>query len=683
MTKSPFNTDTLIKVGLLDFTKVMPDMEPFRQTAKYFEENGHYPYYIPGKMDKVDTSINSKFRQFWDRERERCRNGMWHQGDYISGDNYAHLNYGRMWVLDISEADQLKLDAGEKITVNRKSAFPDPWDGTWHIFNYFEEAKRRQNHAGVIKCRGTGASYIFTSIGCNTYFHTPGGRVFVLAPSEAQLTGTDALLFRMWEQMDFIDNNTPFFKIREGGKSNTSMVRKSKHDIKKAGLHSGKASDKISAIEGIIVRNANKFRGPRGHKMILDEAGINKNIDKIISISRRSFESYDVLFGQILAAGTGGSSVEDLAGFTNVIENPEVFNFLGVEDIFSRVGSGKKMCLFIGSYFNRPGQTDAKGRSDVNRAYEEELKARARLAKLAGIQSPEYLQYCAENAMHPEEALMGTSGNDMPVQLLNNQLDRLKTNPPDIEIGRMDIENPTLGKFIPDNTLTPFDKFPNPKGMHFKGAVCIEFRPVKDFTYVIGVDPYAQDKSGTASHGAIYVWCIESRRFVAWYVGRLKRSEDLLRTSIALAVMYNNAKTLVENNVPEFNVVYRTHKVYNLLANMPKIVKSMLPNMGKEAATRKGSHKTAVTYNNALNFFRDWMMEADETGQSNVYNINDSGLIRELIRSSESLNFDRLNAVAQLWLLIKEIETSRAIFKEVKADTEVSDIKAHLSKLRK
>ncbi len=687
-TKGPFNSTVLPSVKLLDLNAKMPDFTQFRQAAKYFEEHGYYPHYNPVYQDKIDARQGSDFRKYWDEERRRCRFGHKIGNTTITGNMYFHLNYGRIQKLpELTAAQNKALQEGKSISIEKVQGFPDPWDSTWHILNYIQDAKDAGKHAALIKSRGIGATYILSTLALNIYYHTPGGKVYVLAPHEVYLTGTDAILTRMWEHMDFMETHTPFFKIREGGNTNTKMVRRAKLNARSSGHHGGNAGKEAPSIQGLIVQNANKFRGPRGHLLILDEAGINKNVSKILNISKRAFEQNKAVYGMILPVGTGGSALSDLAGFQDIILNPESYDILGIENTFSKVGSGKKMALFIGAYWNNAGHYDSLGRSNTQQAYDAEIAVREAKAKLVSTKSETYLQYVSENALHPEEALQNIATSHMPTELLNAQLDFLRSNPPDVEIGRMDLSTLTTGTFIPDKTLIPLNEFPTNKGVHYKGAVVIKYRPVPLHEYIIGVDPYAQDTSGTASHGAIYVFDLTADRFVAHFVGRPKINSAFMKTAITMARYYNNAGTLFENDIPEFNSMYKMYDALDLLLPQPSIVSTILPT--SKVRRKFGMHKSVKVYNTTFTWFVDWMVASLETDDGKVGLINmdtmyDIGLLLELILFSEDLNFDRLNAVSMVLLQRQEYLTLKSMQAKRKRTTDLDDeYKKHLLNLLK
>jgi len=677
----PFNYPILPKIGLLDMNKQMPDMTPFMQSAIFFQKNKHYPFYNIRNKKRPDTSPDSPFRRHWDEERRRCREGMWHGGEYITGELYHYLNYGTMWKLPkLTEEESKKIKAGGTIKKVRFFGQPNPWDSTYHISNYFEEAWRQGRHVTILKSRGLGLSYWLACCATNVYFHGKGEKVFVLGPDEKALTNSDSILARTWLQMDFEDKYTPFFKIREGGKSDTVMMRRAKKVSRKRGAQAeGTDGSSASSIEGRIARGSIDFRGSRGRYIIIDEGGINKNIIDIVNVARRSVEQNNITYGQIVIVGTGGSKVEDLAGFSTIIRNPKNYKVLGVPDVFSKVFADKQIALFMGSYWNNSGFYTDGGVSDIMGAYKHEMDIRKEMAESDGEGSVTYSQYVAENCLHPEEALINVGTSKMPMTLIYNRIRELENRRHNYEHGMFNITNMDNPVFMPGIGF-PIHEFPITSMNDKSGSVCIIEEPVPGKSYFGGADPYSNDTAEKGSLGAIYIMDELKDKIVAFYVGRPNQNTDFTKISIALQRKYNDAQVLMENVTGGPISYYRLLNAYNLLMAKPTIVKAMLPK--SRAATDVGMHKVQKVFNDTLNFLIDWLTSPsiEDPEILNINTLEDLGLLRELALAAEKLNFDRLNAVSMLFLARQERLMLAAIGKN-RSETpnqRVHQIKKHL-----
>ena len=116
--------------AIIDLTNppIFEDADYFRQSALYFLENNCYTKLKP------NSNPNSEYRKFWDREIDRCYNGMLRKSDgmWISGYMYWFLNYHPMMVNFIEE--------GKKKAI-RKESFPFFFEGIHWRYKYLYNAR--------------------------------------------------------------------------------------------------------------------------------------------------------------------------------------------------------------------------------------------------------------------------------------------------------------------------------------------------------------------------------------------------------------------------------------------------------------------------------------------------------------------------------------------------------------
>ena len=103
------------KLGLFVNTEV------FKEPALHFKKYNRYTDALPNTHD---WSI------FWDKEEDRCKNGLEVFGVKITGDHYFYLNYCPIKLT--------LIDNNEKFIKNRKGKkslnFPDFWDGDFEYY---------------------------------------------------------------------------------------------------------------------------------------------------------------------------------------------------------------------------------------------------------------------------------------------------------------------------------------------------------------------------------------------------------------------------------------------------------------------------------------------------------------------------------------------------------------------
>ena len=112
------------------------DFDPrwFTQARENKLNTGHYTSYFFG---------SKAYRDFWNEEYRRCRNGMTVNGYTIPGTYYYFLNYY-----------QLPQTNVEKSGGSRKDIFPEFYSAQYEFFHYFELCKTLKKDCGLFKARG-------------------------------------------------------------------------------------------------------------------------------------------------------------------------------------------------------------------------------------------------------------------------------------------------------------------------------------------------------------------------------------------------------------------------------------------------------------------------------------------------------------------------------------------------
>ena len=113
----------------LDFN---PDW--FLEARNTFLKTGHYCSYYPG---------SKLYRDFWNEEYRRCKEGITINGYTITGFNYYFLNYY-----------QLPNTEQEKAGDSRSIIFPKFFVYQYEFFHYFELCRTLRKNVVVMKNRG-------------------------------------------------------------------------------------------------------------------------------------------------------------------------------------------------------------------------------------------------------------------------------------------------------------------------------------------------------------------------------------------------------------------------------------------------------------------------------------------------------------------------------------------------
>lgn len=227
------------------------DFDPdwFREAAITKQLTGHY----------CQFPRNSKaYRDFWDEQYKRCREGYTVNGYTITGDNYFFLNFYRMTVL----TGTTKAGAGRKVN------FPSFYVKQYEYFHYIELCKRLRKNSIGLKARGVGFSEIGAAISVNTYNSIRNTITVIAAHQDNHLEKT---LDKCWAQLDYLNMETDggFTKLRQV--SDTQLKKKASVYEMRNGQRN-EAGWK-SQIQGINADKPNKIRGDRTDLLIYEESG--------------------------------------------------------------------------------------------------------------------------------------------------------------------------------------------------------------------------------------------------------------------------------------------------------------------------------------------------------------------------------------------------------------------------
>ena len=125
---------------------ILEDMDYFRKPAIFFQEHGTYTNLYP------NSHPQSAYVKYWKEEAKRCRDGLLREsdGEWITGDFYFYLNYGRIYLT--------RYKQGSK-RADRVEDFPNFYDGDYYYFHYLEDCREEGKNGSVLKSRGKGFSF--------------------------------------------------------------------------------------------------------------------------------------------------------------------------------------------------------------------------------------------------------------------------------------------------------------------------------------------------------------------------------------------------------------------------------------------------------------------------------------------------------------------------------------------
>lgn len=111
------------------------------QTRENYERTGHYCSFHPS---------TKAYREFWNEEYKRCRNGYTVNGYTITGDHYFFLNYY-----------QLKDSRVQKAGTARVNIFPRFMQAQYEFFHYYELCKILRKNVCMMKSRAVKTCRLF------------------------------------------------------------------------------------------------------------------------------------------------------------------------------------------------------------------------------------------------------------------------------------------------------------------------------------------------------------------------------------------------------------------------------------------------------------------------------------------------------------------------------------------
>ena len=646
---------------IVDITNphVLEDMDYFRSPAIHFEQNGTYTAHYPNKHPQ------SAYYKFWKQEATRCREGMVrkYDGEWISGDFYFYLNYGRIYLTRIKEGTK---------RADRVEAFPNMYDGDYYYFHYLEDCRENGKHGSVLKSRGKGFSFKGGG-GLAKHFilgatseASKGVKAFALADEREYLT-KDGVLNKYIDMVDHCGKHTPWPRIRDLKDSWNEMHWKMGYKDPDSNAELGTKCE----VMGVTLKNdADKARGKRGAYIIWEEMGKFPCILKPWGVARPSVEDGNFAFGTMVAYGTGGTEGANFAGAEELFYYPGGYNIHSIPNIFDRNQDGKNKCgFFFSEYLNRTGCYDHNGNSDVIKALLELLHNRVTI-KLEASDPNTLTQEKAERPITPQEAIMRKEGSVFPVADLKDHLSDIMPNLQKFVsphwVGRLSLDKSGAVEWALDDNISVVRDYPIKDNKNKEGALEIFEMPYLDNNgdipaglYIAGIDPIDDDESSTNSLFSMFVMNTLTDRVVAEYTGRTFSAEDCYEKARRILMFYNG-QALYENDKKGLYAYFKNKNCLYLLADTPEILRDMdMGTISKIGNKSKGVNSSAKVNAWGRRLQATWMIqqaysqseEEDDTPVLNLHKIRSVGYLKELVAWNPDINADRVSAMGMLMIL--------------------------------
>lgn len=641
---------------MVDFEKQIKNSDKFRGPALQYLATGHYCQYPEG---------TSEFFAYWDGQMDRCKYGYTaDDGDFISGYNYFYLNFCPIQRIIYNTITN--VDGSTTIKKTRDLQFPDFYDYDYYFFQAVEQAETEGKHLCALKSRRKGYSYKNAAMACRNYYLFAGSKTYIYASNKQYLT-EDGILTKAWDYMDFIDKNTAWGKKRS---VNTQMRKRAGFFTKDEYGNEIELGFKSEIIGVTLKDNPDVVRGKAGKLIIFEEAGSFSELGAAWQIARPSVEQDGMAFGTMIAFGTGGDEDSHFETLKDMFYNPDGYNCLGFDNIWDETPSDKKCGFFIPQYTNMDFRDDKGNRlyMDVDgntlrkKSLEYILTDRRKVIENA-TNSVAVDRYVAEHCITPQEACLEFGGNIFPKKELQEQLAKIRINKHlsnHKQVGDLvwntDGSLKWVIKKLGDITHYPLKRDDDPTG-----SIVIWEHPVPDAPiglYILGVDPYDHDQSGTNSLGSTFVY----KRFqsfenyydiiVAEYTGRPQTAEEYYENLRKLAIYYNG-RIMYENERKGLFPYFTAKHCDYLLADQPDIISDIVGN--SKVQRKKGCHMNKQIKQWGEGLIKDWLNEEQAPGKKNLHNILSEPLLEELISYNDTGNFDRVMALMQVMIYREQL----------------------------
>lgn len=643
---------------------ILDDMDYFRPSAIQFKKDECYCNLRP------NPNPNSEFKKFWDKELDRCWNGMVRESDgmWIPGDMYFYLNYNPII--------QSKTKEGSK-KAERVVDFPECWDGV--LFRYFYILQAQEGglynkngglHGCEISSRGKSKSYSTESMMVKRFVIGESREVSkdvkcMVTAYQKQFLTSDGILNKFQRGIDFMAMYTPF-----PNKRLKCSLQDMSWTMGYMDLNTGTRRGTLNEVVGVSAKDdIGKVRGKRQNLIIVEEFGSFSNVLEMYNIMRPSVEEGDYAFGQMYLIGTSGEDESDFAGAQEIVYNPNGYRMYALPNTYDKEGQGRNLITyFYPGYLSRKGCYDKNGNSNVTKALLEILLNRY-VVKYNSTDLNSLTRVIAETPITPQEAITRTRGNFFPVTMLNERLNELDNNPAsfdDVYVGNLIQKKDGKIEFVPSAEM-PIRNYPT-KDNKVRGAIEIYEMPQKDNKgvvfynrYILGHDPVDQDTADTLSLTSTFVLDMWTDRIVAEYTGRQAYADENFEI-VRLLCLFYNGKCLYENNKRGIFAYFSSRRCLYLLADTPDyLVDKQLIKVRGYGNSSKGVSATKPINDYANTLIREWLIkpvtiqvsEDNETVEKVVPNlafIKNRALLQELIQFDDKNNFDRVRALGMLML---------------------------------
>lgn len=626
----------------------------FSYLAEQYTKTGLYTTSIPGTMEYLD---------FWKDVKDICLNGYTNSvGQTITGQHFFYLNFCPI------------LGLNEK-TGKKSKIFPRFIDLDYEFFHMVEYCRLHQKSLVAVKGRRQGWSYKAAAICTHEFYFYPDSKAVIGAFFSSFSQNTMNMVV---DNSNFINTNTEFRKQRN---PDLKDFIKARYQANVGGVKVWKGYN--SEVRAISFKdNPTAAVGLSASWLILDEAGVFNNITDTYGYTEPLIKDGSVYTGVSLVFGSSGDMDSGSKYFYEMFTNPNKYNMLSFDDpfnpgasigFFSSATKGRLgKCTNQNSKWFKQPMTDADGNSNYEAA-KDDIEWN-RITKRNGLDPKAIHNETTQFPLTWKEAFLRNKGNVFgSPEMLEwlGELENIASLRGQAQKGELFFDEGTV-KWRINDELTHITDFPlrkDPKSGEShttNGCAVIWEHPEKldtgeipTYLYLLGIDPYDQDKSESGSLGSAIVY----KRFyradrthdiiVAEYTSRPDTAEDFYEVCRKLCIYYN-AKALYENQLKGLKVYFEQKNSLHYLWQQPgiiaDIVKDSRVQRGYGIHMNRGSGGSMGIKDQCELYLKKWLYEEidGELEGSKILRfktIKSIPLLKELIAYDREINTDRVIAI--------------------------------------
>ena len=636
-----------------------------RKEALKFEKSGYYITSMEGSRD---------YMKHWRTEKDICRHGLLIDGDFlVTGDHYFYLNYCPISLKD-------KGDYG----------FPYILDLDYWTYINDEYSELCDLNMVILKARQTGYSLKYCASLLKGVWFEKGFISKIIVGDESQVEKDFLEILSVYR--NHLNQNTGW--KRNFDPDSTLLWKQRSKNVD--GTYSGLQS----SIQGITTKaSVTKGVGGAANKLLLEEAGTNKNVEKILLYTNNNLRQGKYVTGYVKTLGAVGE-LKDADGLKNVFYNPKVWKCLSFPNIWENKPS-ELTGLFCSTAYGFLGYVDENGNSDVAGATVE-IQKNAEEEKEKGFS--QYQLYKSQNPLTPKEAFLEREDNIFPTDLIEEQIHFLERNytPTGVTLFKKQ-DGKWMHKFGERNPI--ITDYPIKSTTDKRGCIVIEEPPTIDppwGLYYASIDPVKMIKTSTSeSLMSIYIYKsanlingeFQNDKMVAWYCGRHDNPEETYKLCLSL-IEYYNARTAVENDVRTFTewmIKEKRTKYLMKRSDMPILTEWVPKSQINEQfgwITGSGMGENSVKYH-LFNLFIEYCTEIIDysfdlkTGESTpirgVTRIKDVMLLKEALKWTKTANTDRLIAFCGVLMAARSNTNRGLLVREQQVRTQPKPVNSLIS----